>query len=475
MGAAALFALAGAEVLSIALARRSPSRVVPAAAAVSAVLFGVWWAVGLVAPARRRGRWSTCTSPRSAARSSPASGRWSTSGSTPTRAPRRGPHRHRRDRGRRRRRRARVGRLAALPLAAAAACSVVLGAARGRGAAPRPLRRRDAPPAAGRARPRRSRAADPAAQPVPAQIALVVGPRGVRRGARRLPVQGPGDRALRRRRRLLGAFAAFHTAMGVASLLPAGDAEPRALRQLGIAGTLALRPAAHRGGALAAALAAPGFATATLARGAHESLTNSLFRSGLRAALHARARGREAPRQGGGGRRRSTRSAAFVGSGAVALALAFVPARAESLLFAFAVAALAGRARAVSRPLHRGYVRTLEKSLLQGRVRLDAADVVDHATQVTLAHTGLIDRDDAPAPDRGAPRRGQADSLIAPASASLRAGSSLARASALDGPRAGVGCSRASPKLVRRALRAAPRTDARPRGLAASLCSPRTL
>src|SRR5512146_1932015 len=36
MGAAAVFALAGAEVLSLALAHRSPSRVVPAAAAASA-------------------------------------------------------------------------------------------------------------------------------------------------------------------------------------------------------------------------------------------------------------------------------------------------------------------------------------------------------------------------------------------------------------------------------------------------------
>ena len=37
-------------------------------------------------------------------------------------------------------------------------------------------------------------------------------------------------------------------------------------------------------------------------------------------------------------------------------------------------------------------MRTLEQSLLAGRVRLDADDVVDHATQVTLAHTGLLER-----------------------------------------------------------------------------------
>jgi hypothetical protein len=37
-------------------------------------------------------------------------------------------------------------------------------------------------------------------------------------------------------------------------------------------------------------------------------------------------------------------------------------------------------------------VRTLEQSLLAGRVRLDSDDVLDQATQVTLAHTSLIER-----------------------------------------------------------------------------------
>ena len=75
MGGAAVFALVGAEVLSLALARRSPSRVVPAAAALSAGLFALWWAVGLVSPRGPRRSASTCTSPRSAGPSSPASGR----------------------------------------------------------------------------------------------------------------------------------------------------------------------------------------------------------------------------------------------------------------------------------------------------------------------------------------------------------------------------------------------------------------
>lgn len=47
MGASAIAALAGAEVLSLGLSRRSPSRIVPAVALLSAVLLAAWWAIGL--------------------------------------------------------------------------------------------------------------------------------------------------------------------------------------------------------------------------------------------------------------------------------------------------------------------------------------------------------------------------------------------------------------------------------------------
>ena len=50
-------------------------------------------------------------------------------------------------------------------------------------------------------------------------------------------------------------------------------------------------------------------------------------------------------------------------------------------------------ALALSPPLHRGYVQTLEQSLLAGRVRLDSEEALDHTTQVTLAHTGHLERD----------------------------------------------------------------------------------
>ena len=50
MGGAALAALAGAELLALGLARRSPSRLVPVVAVASTLLFAAWWALGTAAP-----------------------------------------------------------------------------------------------------------------------------------------------------------------------------------------------------------------------------------------------------------------------------------------------------------------------------------------------------------------------------------------------------------------------------------------
>ena len=77
---------------------------------------------------------------------------------------------------------------------------------------------------------------------------------------------------------LLGAFGVFHGVMSVVGLLLQTTLSRTALRHLGIAGTVALRPALTAVSSILGATL-PGFATATFARGAHESLTNSLFRS----------------------------------------------------------------------------------------------------------------------------------------------------------------------------------------------------
>ena len=188
---------------------------------------------------------------------------------------------------------------------------------------------------------------------------------------------------------LLGAFGAFHGVMSVVGLLLQTTLSRTALRHLGIAGTVALRPALT---ALSSILGAtlPGFASATFARGAHESLTNSLFRSAYEL-LYTPVPEAEKRRVKALVDVSVDKVGTFLGSGLTALAFVLAPVEWAPVLFATATA-LSLAALALSRRLHRGYVRTLEQSLLAGRVRLDADDVVDQATQVSLAHTGLLER-----------------------------------------------------------------------------------
>jgi hypothetical protein len=188
---------------------------------------------------------------------------------------------------------------------------------------------------------------------------------------------------------LLGAFGAFHGAMSVVSLLLQTTTSRGALRHLGITGTLALRPALTAAGSILGA-ALPGFATATFARGAHESLTNSLFRSSYEL-LYTPVPEAEKRRVKAVIDVSVDKIGALLGSGLAGLAFALAPGGWAPLLFA-AAAALSLAALALSRRLHRGYVLSLEQSLIAGRVRLDPDDIVDQATQATLAHTSLIER-----------------------------------------------------------------------------------
>jgi len=391
MGAAAIAALAGAEVLSVALARRSPARVVPAAAAFSAALLGLWYGLGLFFPAAAAllvyihvaafggalvsGFWSLVNErfdPHTARKYVGRIGTGATAGGM-------------------------AGGVMAwltaqlLPLGASVLVLVALGLL-----AAAALRRThgSAPP-------------QPASGPLPAQTAPIAAAILLRnpylRNVALLVFLGAITEALvdfqfkaQASERfvsgppLLGAFAAFHTAMGVLGLLLQATLSRTALRQLGIAGTLALRPLLTAASSLVAAFL-PRFETATVARGAHESLTNSLFRSGYELLY--------TPVPEAEKRRVKTvidvsvdKAGALVGSALVALVLAVTPVRAESLIFVLAVV-VALAALALSPPLHRGYVQTLEQSLLAGRVRLDDVEVMDHTTQVTLAHTGHLERE----------------------------------------------------------------------------------
>jgi len=388
MGASAIAALAGAELLSVALSRKAPSRLVPPVAGLSALLLAVWWAVGL-------------TWPRAAAvllylhvaafGGALVSGFWSMVNE------RFDPYTARKV----------VGRIAAgataggvvggfmvwavsrvlppsaavlLLLAMTATAAVVLHAARGQ-EPPQPARGdTTAPPLA---LPLLLR------NPYLRNIALVVLLGAVVEALVDFLFKGLAAARFAPGASLLGAFGAFHGVMSVLGLVLQTTMSRTALRHLGIAGTVALRPALTAVSSILGATL-PGFATATFARGAHESLTNSLFRSGYEL-LYTPVPEAEKRRVKALVDVSVDKVGTFLGSGLAALAFVLAPVGWAPVLFATA-AVLSLAALALSRRLHRGYVRTLEQSLLAGRVRLDPDDVVDQATQVTLAHTSLIER-----------------------------------------------------------------------------------
>jgi hypothetical protein len=408
MGGAAGFALAGAEILSLALARRSPSRVVPAAAALSAGLLAFWWALGLVSPrAAAVGVYLHVATFGGAL----VSGFWSVVNE------RFDPYTLRKVVGR-------IGTGAAaggvaggalawlasraLPLPATVLALVALGAlaaallARTRGRDPAVPA--TPAPATGTA------ASVLLGSPYLRTIALVVGLGAVVETFVDFLFKAEAARRFEAGGSLLGAFAVFHGGISVLGLVVQASASRAALRHVGIAGTLALRPALTAASALLG-VGFPGLATATLARGSHETLTNSLFRSAYEL-LYTPLPEAEKRRVKAVVDVAVDKAGALLGSGAIALVLAFVPAAAASVLFtATALGSLA--AVGLSRRLHRGYVRTLEQSLLLGRVRLEAGEILDQATQTTLAHTSLIERGTLLRQIEEL-RGGRPDSLVAP-------------------------------------------------------------
>jgi hypothetical protein len=450
MGAAAVFALAGAEILSLALAHRSPSRVVPAAAATSAALFGLWW---LLAPFAPRAAAVGLYLHVGAFGGALVSGFWSLVNE------RFDPYTLRKT----------VGRIGTGATAGGVAGGALVWIAS-----------RVLPPsthllvvvalsalaAAGLARTRgadETRPGLPAAVPITGAsvlvrspylrtIALVVGLGAFVEALVDFLFKAEAAARYEAGGSLLGVFAAFHGGMSVLSLLVQATVSRAALRHLGITGTLALRPALTAAGALLG-VAAPGLASATAARGSHETLTNSVFRSAYEL-LYTPLPESEKRRAKALVDVTVDKLAAFVGSGTIALALALVPAAATTLLFAVA-AACSLCALAVSRTLHRGYVGTLEKSLILGRVRLDEDDILDPATQVTLANTSLIERRTLLRQIEEL-RGSQADSLIAPPASGLLSGSgSVVREPSTTGGLLDrvVWVVSGDPALVRRAIR----------------------
>jgi hypothetical protein len=180
-------------------------------------------------------------------------------------------------------------------------------------------------------------------------------------------------------------FAAFHTGMGLLALLGQTLFARPALQGLGLAGTVALRPMAVVVAA-AVGVADRSLWSAVLGRGSHDVLSNSLFRSGYELLYTPLPEAQK----------RSTKQivdvvfdklGALAGGAAIALALRLFETPERAILVG--AGALSLLAAGLTRPLHRGYIVSLEESLRAGKVRLDPEDVVDSTTLFTLAQMHL--------------------------------------------------------------------------------------
>ncbi|MEE8584525.1 MAG: hypothetical protein V3T83_06690 [Acidobacteriota bacterium] len=182
---------------------------------------------------------------------------------------------------------------------------------------------------------------------------------------------------------LLSFFAAFYMVVSILTFLTQTAASRRALEKLGLAKTVAGLPAAAALGA-GAGLALPGMATLACARGAEATLRNSLFRSGYELFFTP------VPDQ----ERRATKTLIDVGAermgdalgGGIALLLLLLGSWANPLMLALAFS-LSLLGLAITRSLDRGYVQTLERSLLGRALDLEMAQVGDKTTRTTLLRT----------------------------------------------------------------------------------------
>jgi hypothetical protein len=184
---------------------------------------------------------------------------------------------------------------------------------------------------------------------------------------------------------LLAFFAVFHTGMGLLALVLHTRLTRPALEVLGLAGSVAVRPAAVAVAAAAGVLD-PRLWSAVLVRGTHEALTNSLFRAGYELLYTPLPEAQK----------RSAKQVvdvafdklgALLGGAAVFVAVRLLDAPDRALLVL--AGGLSLLALGLTGRLQRGYVETLEESLRAGKVRLDPAEVVDSTTRLTLSGTDL--------------------------------------------------------------------------------------
>lgn len=187
---------------------------------------------------------------------------------------------------------------------------------------------------------------------------------------------------------LLAFFGAFYAGTGIlAFALQAGIGE-RVLRSLGLTGAISSLPLATAASAVAGFIA-PGIWTGTVMRGIENTFRNSLFRSGYELIYTP-----VSPAE-----KRSVKAVIDVaverggdiaGGLVVQGIVAFAPA-APLAVFPAIVAVLSAGSVALVMRLHRGYVETLERSMITRAIELDLDDVTDSTTRSAILDTRWAD------------------------------------------------------------------------------------
>jgi hypothetical protein len=183
---------------------------------------------------------------------------------------------------------------------------------------------------------------------------------------------------------LLRFFAIFYTATGLATFVIQTTLARRVLERLGIAKTVSSLPLTLGVGSIVS-LVVPGLWTVGIARGAEATMRSSLFRSSYELFYMPvrpdEKRSVKAMIDVGG-----ERLGDLVGGGLVKLALFVLPGQTYGFLVGAAIA-LALLGLYITRQLHRGYLRTLERSLIDRAAELEIDESMDPATLGVLTQT----------------------------------------------------------------------------------------
>jgi AAA family ATP:ADP antiporter len=183
---------------------------------------------------------------------------------------------------------------------------------------------------------------------------------------------------------LLRFFAIYYAAMSVLTFVLQTSTSRVALEKLGLAVSAGTPSFALFAGSIGGLLA-PGFESAAAARGGESIFRGSLYRAGYELFYTpipvAEKRAAKSLIDVG-----VDRFGDALGGGVVQVVILFAPAAQYNIIL-FAIIACSALALAVASRLNRGYVHTLERSLLNRAVELDLSEIEDLTTRTVMLRT----------------------------------------------------------------------------------------